>query len=61
VLQLSLKDILSSIRIKPKNEVFQKNFVEDEELEELVKITIDSKRGILYVLAKVSPVCAFVS
>jgi hypothetical protein len=61
VLQLSLKDILSSIRIKPKNEVFQKNFVEDEELEELAKITIDSKRDISYVLAKVSPVCAFVS
>jgi hypothetical protein len=61
VLQLSLKDMLSSIRIKPKNEVFQKNFVEDEKLEELTKITIDSKRDILYVLTKVSPVRAFVS
>jgi hypothetical protein len=61
VLQLLLKNMLSSIRIKLKNEVFQKNFVEDEELEELAKITIDSKRDILYVLAKVSPVCAFVS
>jgi hypothetical protein len=54
VLQLILKDMLGSLRICPKNEIFEKNWHEDQELSDIEKMEKDYNRGIPWTLAKVS-------
>jgi hypothetical protein len=53
VIQLGLQALLGKIRLRPTNEVFIRNFMDDKEKDDLTKIAVASKRGIPYILAKV--------
>ena len=51
IFQLGLSSLLGTVRLRPNNEEFEKNWREDEELKQLQGLEKD--RGLPYTLAKV--------
>ena len=54
VIQLALQALLGKIRIRPKNEVFLRDWEEVQQLSDLDQIATTENRGVPYTLAKVS-------